>query len=64
MTDTRGNELSIELVSAAENLANGDELKLLRATTKDGRKVRFDQMKAAWVIEETDEPLTPVNSKL
>jgi hypothetical protein len=64
MTDTRGNELSIELVSAAENLANGDELKLLRAKTKDGRKVRFDQMQSAWVIEETDEPLTPVNSKL
>jgi hypothetical protein len=63
MTDTHGNELTIELVSAAENLANGDELKLLRAATQDGRNVRFDQMKSAWVIDDTDEPLTPVNAK-
>lgn len=62
MKDSHGKEITVTLVS--ENVT-GDppRARLLSARTHDGRNVSFDQMNAAWVIEDSDEPLTPVNSK-
>jgi len=63
MKDSHGREITIRLVS--EDVA-GDppRARLISAKTEDGRNVSFDQMNAAWVIEESAELLMPINSKL
>ena len=63
MKDSHGNEITITLVSE-DVTGDPPRSRLLSARTQDGRSVSFDQMNAAWVIEDSAEPLTPINSKL
>jgi len=63
MKDSHGKEITITLVSE-DVIGDPPHSRLLSAKTQDGRSVSFDQMNAAWVIEDSAELLTPINSRL